>query len=165
MAIQRLTRGRVAALTGCNIETIRYYERVGLMPPPPRTEGGHRLYDETLVKRLGFIRRCRELGFPLADIRVLLDLVDRHDYTCAEIRDITVAHVEDVHRKIADLRRLEKTMISMIEQCDGGAIPECPVIDALFDADAGATRHGGRRRGTAASSAAGRAPGRRRAEA
>lgn len=159
----RLTRGVLSKRTGCNIETVRYYERVGLMPDPVRSEGGHRLYSEEHVRRLRFIRRCRELGFTIVEIRALLGLVDRHDYTCAEIRDITIAHVEVVHHKIADLRRLEKTMISMIEQCDGGAVPECPVIDALFDAEA-ATRHAGRRRGTAASTAAGRARGRPRAE-
>lgn len=131
--IQPLTRGRVSKMTGCNIETIRYYERVGLMPPPPRSAGGHRIYDDTLVRRLRFIRRCRELGFTLEEIRTLLDLVDRDDYTCAEVKDISIAHVEEVRRKIRDLRRLEKTMMGMVKQCDGGAVPDCPVIDALFD--------------------------------
>ncbi len=136
----RLTRGVLSKRTGCNIETIRYYERVGLMPDPVRSEGGHRLYSEEHVRRLRFIRRSRELGFTLKEIRVLLELVDRRDYTCAEVRDISLAHVEEIGRKIKDLRRLEKTMHRMIQECDGGAVPDCPVIDALFDADA-ATRN------------------------
>ncbi len=130
---ERITRGVLSRRAGCNIETVRYYERVGLMPDPERSEGGHRLYAEEHVRRLQFIRRCRELGFAVAEIRALLDLVDRRDYTCAEIRDITIAHVDQVRRKIADLRRLERTMGAMIKTCDGGAVPECPIIDALFD--------------------------------
>ena len=80
-----LTRGAVAARTGVNIETVRYYERIGLLPPPPRTAGGHRIYGEELLKRLTFIRRSRDLGFTLDEIRGLLRLVDGGDYTCADI--------------------------------------------------------------------------------
>ncbi len=136
----RLSRGVLSKRTGCNIETVRYYERVGLMPDPVRSEGGHRLYSEEHVRRLRFIRRCRELGFTIEEIRALLALVDRRDYTCAEVRDISVAHVEEIGRKIKDLRRLEKTMHRMVQACDGGPVPDCPVIDALFDANA-ATRN------------------------
>ncbi len=103
---ERITRGVLSKRTGCHIETVRYYERVGLMPDPKRSEGGHRLYAEEHVRRLQFIRRCRELGFTVEEIRTLLDLVDRRDYTCAEIRDISIAHVDEIRRKIADLRRL-----------------------------------------------------------
>ena len=134
LATRRLTRGKLSELADCNIETIRYYEGAGLMPAPPRSEGGHRLYDEEHVKRLFFIRRCRELGFTLKEIRGLLDLVDRKDYTCGEVRDISIEHANEIRRKIKDLRRLERTMSGMIKECDGGAVPECPVIDALFEA-------------------------------
>ncbi len=130
----RLTRGVLSKRTGCNIETVRYYERVGLMPDPVRSEGGHRLYSEEHVRRLRFIRRCRELGFTIDEIRALLGLVDRQDYTCGEVRDISIEHVNDIRRKIKDLRRLERTMAGMIKECDGGAVPDCPVIDALFEA-------------------------------
>ncbi len=133
---KRITRGVLSQRAGCNIETVRYYERAGLMPDPERSEGGYRLYQEQHVRRLQFIRRCRELGFTIAEIRTLLDLVDRKDYTCEEVRDISIAHVEEVRRKIEDLRRLERTMLGMIKECDGGAVPECPIIDALFDAAA-----------------------------
>ena len=133
---KRITRGVLSQRAGCNIETVRYYERAGLMPDPERSEGGYRLYQEQHVRRLQFIRRCRELGFTIAEIRALLDLVDHKGYTCEEVRDISIAHAEEVRRKIEDLRRLERTMRAMIKECDGGAVPECPIIDALFDAAA-----------------------------
>jgi hypothetical protein len=82
-----LTIGRLAARTGVNIETIRYYERIGMIPPPPRSAGGQRRYEESHLRRLCFVRRCRELGFPLEEIRALLTLVDGGDYSCAEVRD------------------------------------------------------------------------------
>jgi len=128
----RLTRGMVAKLTGCNIETIRYYEQIGLMPPPPRSQGGHRLYHDELLRRLNFIRRSRELGFSLNDVRGLLSLVDGQSYTCAEVREVTLAHRDVVRRKIADLRRLERSLKDMAEQCTGDTVPECPVIDVLW---------------------------------
>lgn len=129
----RLTRGKVAGLTGCNLETIRYYEQIGLMPPPPRSEGGHRLYDGVLVRRLSFIRRCRELGFSLDEIRGLLELVDGGTYTCAEVKDMTQDHLQSVRTKIADLRVLEKTLKEMVSKCVGDQVPDCPIIDVLFE--------------------------------
>ena len=127
-----LTRGALAAETGCNIETIRYYEQIGILPPPPRSEGGHRLYGPDLVTRLQFVRRARDLGFTLEEIRELLGLVDGGNYSCAQIEGIAIAHVEEIRRKIADLNRLKKTLEAMAAQCGGGTIPECPIIDALF---------------------------------
>jgi MerR family transcriptional regulator, mercuric resistance operon regulatory protein len=115
-----LTRGALAAETGCNIETIRYYEQIGLLPPPLRSEGGHRLYGPDLANRLRFVRRSRDLGFTLEEIRELLGLVDGGDYTCAQIERIALAHVEDIRRKIADLNRLKKTLAAMAAQCGGG---------------------------------------------
>lgn len=129
---QRMTRGGVAARTGVNIETVRYYERIGLLPSPPRSEGGHRLYSEDLLRRLNFIRRCRELGFTLDEVRGLLKLVDGGDYTCGEVEALTTAHLGEVRRKLADLKRLEKVLREMVARCEGGEVPECPVIDALF---------------------------------
>lgn len=127
-----LTRGKVAELTGCNLETIRYYEQIGLMPPPPRSGGGHRLYDEVLVRRLSFVRRSRELGLSLAEIRGLLELIDGGTYTCAEVKEMTEAHLQNVRSKIADLQVLEKTLKEMVSKCIGDEIPECPIVDALF---------------------------------
>ncbi len=125
--------GELSVATQVNIETIRYYERVGLLPDPPRSEGGHRLYSDTLLKRLFFIRRSRELGFTLNDIRGLLELVDGGSYTCAEVKAFTLAHADDVKHKITDLRRLERGLRKMAAQCEGGDVPACPIIDVLFD--------------------------------
>jgi MerR family transcriptional regulator, mercuric resistance operon regulatory protein len=129
----RLTIGTLSERTGCHIETVRYYERIGLMPRTARSEGGHRLYGEDHVKRLGFIRRSRELGFTLDQVRTLLRLVDGRRYTCAQVKRITVEHLDEIHRKVEDLRKIERVLKDMAIQCDGGAVPRCPVIDALFD--------------------------------
>ena len=128
-----LTRGELALRTGCNIETIRYYEQIGLMPPPPRSQGGHRLYDLQLVKRLNFVRRSRYLGFTLEEIRGLLRLVDGGKYTCAQVESLALEHAQEIRRKIADLRKLKKVLETMASQCSGGEMPECPIIDVLFD--------------------------------
>lgn len=123
--------GKLASKTGCNIETIRYYERIGLLPKPPRSAGGQRLYGEDDAKRLIFVRRSRELGFPLEDVRDLLNYIDGGDYTCAEIRALTVDHLAEVRSKLRDLRRLERALKEMIVACDGGDLPDCPILEAL----------------------------------
>jgi MerR family transcriptional regulator, mercuric resistance operon regulatory protein len=126
-----LQRAGLARLTGCNLETIRYYENIGLMPDPPRTAAGYRIYDESHVSRLRFILRARELGFAIEDIRGLLDLVDGGTQTCAEVRERTERHLADVRMKIADLRRMEKVLASTAAKCTGDKVPDCPVLDAL----------------------------------
>ncbi len=127
-----LTRGALSKRTGCNIETIRYYEQIKIMPDPPRSDGGHRQYDEEHFKRLTFICRARELGFSIEEVRGLLALVDGGDYSCAEVQAMTFEHLNDIRRKIADLRMIENVLKDMVSQCDDGKIPECPVIEALF---------------------------------
>jgi len=128
----QLSRGSLAKQTGVNIETIRYYEKIGLMPDPDRSAGGHRIYDQLHLKRLSFIRRSRELGFSLQEIRELLELVDGGDYTCAEVRDRTIVHLHDVAQKIGDLRKMQSSLKSMVAKCDGGLVPECPIVETLF---------------------------------
>ncbi len=128
-----VTIGGLSKQTGCNIETIRYYERIGLLPKPPRTEGGHRLYEREQIKRLVFIRRSRELGFSLDEIRTLLRLVDGKRYTCQEVKALTEEHLGDIKKKIADLKKLQKTLGEISAQCQGGQVPKCPIIDALFE--------------------------------
>ena len=128
------TIGKISASSGVNIETIRYYERIGILPAPPRSEGGHRLYDEEHLKRLSFVRRCRELGFSLDDVRALFRLVDGGDFTCDEVKAMTLDHLGSVRRRIADLRTLERTLDDMAARCDGGEVPDCAIIDALFEA-------------------------------
>ena len=126
-----LTIGTLSKRTGVNIETVRFYERVGMLPKPPRSAGGHRIYGHDQLMRLGFIRRSRELGFSLDEIRELLRLVDGGRYSCAEVKAITLDHLADVRRKIADLRRLERTLADVAGKCRGGKVPDCPVIEAL----------------------------------
>lgn len=128
-----VTIGEISKQTRCNIETIRYYERIGLLSKPPRTEGGHRLYDHEQIKRLVFIRRSRKLGFSLDEIRTLFRLVDGQRYTCQEVKGVTEQHLRDVSKKISDLRRLQKTLRSISSQCEGGLMPNCPIIESLFE--------------------------------
>jgi MerR family mercuric resistance operon transcriptional regulator len=102
------------------------------LPPPPRSEGGHRLYGPDLVARLQFVRRARDLGFTLEEIRELMSLVDGGNFTCGQIKGITLTHVEEIRQKIADLNRLKMTLEAMAAQCSGATIPECPIVEALF---------------------------------
>ncbi len=127
-----ITRGKLAKRFGCHLETVRYYEKIGLLPPPTRTAGGHRLYQIDDQRRLRFILRGRELGFSIDELRGLLSLVDSNVYTCGEILDLTIDHLGSVRRKIADLKRLERTLARISNECSGGAVPDCPVIDALW---------------------------------
>jgi len=127
-----MRRGELARRSGCHIETVRFYEKQGLLPAPPRTGGGHRDYGPDHLRRLVFVRRARELGFTLDQIRGLLALVDGGTLTCAEVRARTIAHVDEIRRKIDDLRVLERTLVDVAARCSGDAVPECPVIDALF---------------------------------
>lgn len=126
------TIGKLSSQTGVNIETIRYYEKEGILPASPRTEGGHRLYSEEHLRRLTFVRRSRELGFSLNEIRTMLDMVDGGNLTCSEVKDVTVKHLENVRDKISDLQKLEKTLKAIASQCKGNKTPDCPIIDSLF---------------------------------
>ncbi len=124
--------GELSRRTNVNIETIRYYERNGILPAPPRTEGGHRIYDEAHLKHLNFVRRCRELGFGLDSVKEMLRMVEGGDVTCEQVRIIAQNHLDDVRSKIDDLRRMEKTLNRTVSGCEGGKDPDCPIIEALF---------------------------------
>lgn len=126
-----LQRAELARRTGCNLETIRYYEKIGMMPEPPRTASGYRVYDETHVARLRFILRARELGFSIEEIRGLLALVDGGTQTCSEVKERTERHLAEVRTKIADLKRIEKVLATTAARCSGEHVPECPVLEAL----------------------------------
>jgi MerR family mercuric resistance operon transcriptional regulator len=126
-----LTRGQLAHATGCNIETIRYYEKTGLLPDPPRTNAGYRIYSAAHATRLRFILRARELGFMMEDIRGLLGLSDGTMPTCAEVKARTERHLVDIRARIADLQRIEATLAETAAQCSGQAVPDCPVLDTL----------------------------------
>lgn len=129
--------GTLSKRSGCNIETIRYYERIGLVPAPPRTGSGRRVYSSDDVRRLMFVRRGRELGFTLEEIRQLLRLVQGGHYSCAEVLGLAEAHLSDVRKKIADLRRIEGVLDAVTARCLGGEAPECPIVDALFGENEG----------------------------
>ena len=106
-SMRSIRRGELARATGCNLETIRYYEKIGIMPDPPRNPKGYRSYDEAHVRRLKFVMRSRDLGFSLEEVRGLLGLVDDESRTCAEVQDIAKDHLNDVKDKIEDLKRIE----------------------------------------------------------
>lgn len=127
--------GALARKTGVNIETIRYYERIGILAAPRRTGGGHRMYDDDQFKRLSFVRRTRHLGFSLDEIRTLLSLIDSQSYSCEDVRDITRRHLDAIRQRIKDLRRMEHVLDEIAAQCDGGQTPDCPIIDALHPSD------------------------------
>lgn len=130
MAERTITIGELSRRTGCNIETIRYYERIGLMPVPPR-RGRYRNYGPEDVGRLGFVRRARELGFTLDEVRALLGLAAAGQASCAEARDLAAAHLKDVRTRIADLRRMERVLAETVRACHAGADACCPLIAAL----------------------------------
>lgn len=130
---RRLTIGALSQETSCNIETIRYYERVGVLLKPPRTKGGHRTYSHEHVRRLTFVRRSRELGFSLDEIRGMLNLVEGESYTCAEVKKLSLEHLSDVHDKISDLNLIATVLEELAAKCTGDKLPECPIIDALYE--------------------------------
>ncbi len=126
-----LTRAQLAALTGCNLETIRYYETRGMLPAPPRTAAGYRIYAGAHVSRLRFILRARALGFSLEEISGLLGLMEAGAASCAEVKARTEAHLAEVRRKIADLKRMERVLAEAAARCSGNEAPDCPVLEAL----------------------------------
>ncbi len=127
-----ITIGKLSEKTGVNIETVRYYEKIGLIPKPYRSEGGNRLYNMDQVKRLAFIKRCRELGFPLDTVREFLKLVDEKNYTCSEIADISQHHLEDVRAKIRDLKKIDSHIKDILLQCNKNNTPDCAFLNILF---------------------------------
>ena len=127
----RLTIGNLAKATGTKVETIRYYERIGLLPPPPRTAANYRAYSAAHVGRLSFTRRARDLGFSIEQIRALLDLSDQHDRPCEAVDLIAREHLAEVDRRLADLRSLRRELSALIDQCQHGTVAECRIIEAL----------------------------------
>ena len=124
--------GALSRRTGVNIETIRYYERINMMPHPPRTASGRRLYGQTESRTLAFIRRARELGFTLDEIRALLALAAEGGHqACVEVRDLAARHLSDVRAKITDLEAMESVLADAVDRCDQGEPTECPLIDTL----------------------------------
>jgi MerR family mercuric resistance operon transcriptional regulator len=126
-----LSIGQLAAQSGVKIETIRYYERVGLLAVPPRSQGRHRIYETAYVQRLKFIRRGRELGFSLDDIRALFEFAGHSDLACAEAKAIALGQLAAVRGRIASLKKLERALKHMTDACAPGEKMACPIFEAL----------------------------------
>lgn len=122
--------GELSRRTGCNIETIRYYERIGVLDVPLR-RGRYRSYGEEDVGRLGFVRRARELGFTLDEVRALLQLATGGPAACAEVRGVAALHLADVRARIADLKRMERVLADSVRACEAGDDPACPLLQTL----------------------------------
>lgn len=131
MSARGLTIGGLARGAGVNLETVRYYERIGIMPAPARTEGNHRSYAPEHVQRLRFIRRSRELGFGLDAIRRLIALSDPRAEGCCAVRDLAQDHIATIDAKIADLQRLRRVLKQAVSDCRDGGTVHCPVIEEL----------------------------------
>jgi Cu(I)-responsive transcriptional regulator len=134
--------GQLARRTGCKVQTIRYYEQIGLMPEPMRTEGNQRRYGARHLERLAFVRHSRELGFPLEAIRELLDLADDPDRSCTAADGIARRQLHQVESRISRLQALKRELKRMIVQCRGGKIAECRIIKVLADHDLCVSDHG-----------------------
>ena len=126
--------GEASKASGVTVETIRYYERTGVVPPPVRAASGRRLYDDAGITRLRFVRRCRDLGFPLDDVRTLLALADGESSACGEVTALGRRHLGDVRARIADLQRLEAALIDLLADCERGQ-SRCPALRRLFAAE------------------------------
>ncbi len=130
-----LTIGALADATSCTVPTIRYYEEIGLLPEATRRSGGHRVYSERDLRRLTFIRRCREFGFPIEQVRELVALTGSPESDCTVARDLAAHHLGDVRRKLKELRALERSLKSFVETCDtqcvGGPANACVILEDL----------------------------------
>jgi MerR family mercuric resistance operon transcriptional regulator len=132
MGTKSLTIGRLAKQAGVNLETVRFYERKGLLPRPPRSASGYRLFPEEAARRLKFIRRAQELGFSLAEIAELLSLRVSRRTTSAEIRARAEAKITDIEAKMRSLESMKKTLRKLTKVCDGCApIAQCPILESL----------------------------------
>ena len=126
-----LSIGDLAKATGTKVETVRYYERIGLLPKPPRTAGNYRDYGESEMARLSFVRRARGLGFSIDQVRALLSMSDDQSGDCAEVDFIANEHLREVDQKIADLTLLRNELEAVIQSCGGGTVAQCRIIEAL----------------------------------
>jgi Cu(I)-responsive transcriptional regulator len=132
----RLSIGDLARRTATRVETIRYYERIGLLAEPGRTAANYRAYDQAHLARLAFIRRARALGFPLDQVRGLLQLADQRDRPCAAVDAIARQHLAEIERKIADLHSLRDELADLLDRCGQGTVAACRIIETLAPAAA-----------------------------
>ncbi len=127
------TIGTAAKRAGCNVETIRYYQRIGLLSMPPRAARSRRTYGDGEVRHLKFIRRCRELGFTLKDVRALIELATAAPENCNRVRQLAEAQATSVRRKMIELAQVENWLTQMVAQCSAPSHVGCPILDTLFD--------------------------------
>ncbi len=127
--------GELSARSGVKVPTIRYYEQIGLLRRPDRRDGGHRVYGEADLKRLTFIRRCRDFGFPIDQVRELVSVIEDADRSCTEVRDLAQVQLASVQARMAELRELEASLTEFVVDCEarclGGPGPECVVVEEL----------------------------------
>lgn len=123
--------GEVAERSGCHPETVRYYERIGLLPAPPRTAGGYRDYRPADADRLRFISRGRELGFSLEEIRSLLGLAEDDGMSCQDVDRLARGHLLDIRNRLNDLQRMASELERVIGSCSGGERGQCAILDTL----------------------------------
>ena len=128
---RQIAIGELSRRTRCNIDTIRYYEKIGMLAQPVRTDGGHRLYGAPHMQRLSFIRRARGLGFTIEEVRALLRLADGRGQACADVKDVAVLHLADVRSKIVDLRAMEAALETLVSKCADGQAAVCPLLESL----------------------------------
>ena len=138
-----LSIGTLAKRTGTKVQTVRYYEQIGLMPEPGRTEGGQRRYGEAELDRLAFIRHARDLGFPLEAIRELLDLSDSPERSCAQVDGVAQRQLKAVQARIARLQSLELELQRMIRECRSDRVADCRILEVLRDHEECLSDHGG----------------------
>ena len=124
--------GKLATSCGCPVETIRYYEKIGLLPPPARLANGYRSYDAVHGKWLQFILRSRGLGFSQNEVRQLTDLAHQKRPACVEVHDVLQEHVDDVQERIRELERMKRALVRLKDKCHDGTLHDCPVIDELM---------------------------------
>jgi Cu(I)-responsive transcriptional regulator len=130
---ERFTIGQIARQGACKVQTIRYYESIGLLPPPMRTAGNQRIFSAAHIERLRFIRHSRELGFSLDEVRELIGLSDDPHRDCAEVDQIARQHLREVESKIKRLQGMRSELKRMVSHCAGGSVTECQIIKVLSD--------------------------------
>jgi MerR family copper efflux transcriptional regulator len=123
--------GEIAARTGVPAKTIRYYEEIGLLPAPPRSNGNYRVYGERELRVLGFIARARALGFTLKEVAALLGLWHDRHRASAEVRSLAERHIGEIDRKLEELQAIRRTLADLVHRCHGDDRPDCPIIDDL----------------------------------
>lgn len=143
MIVPDLTIGALSAQTDCSVPTIRYYEQIGLLPRPRRAANGHRHYHEADLQRLGFIKRCRDFGFAIEQVRELVGLFEEGNRSCVDVRDMAQAHLDIVREKLEQMHELEAKLTTLVADCNvaclGGAARDCVIIEEISSAPASST--------------------------